>query len=443
MKKFLLAAIAVLVSVSSMAINQKKVISSKMSMKKEFMTKMNLKSAQAVKGETKFFYSSQNNNLSHEFTKAVKRAESNVNLEPSYSLYTYRWSYTLKTPIMQSMYSDAYYAVDGDNAYVTLFGTESTIFKGTKNTEIENPYAEDGGVPYVFDLSTVSITFESDPTNYILRSASFDEEDNIIRNDVSSVVGYYFPENSELYIPDFIGIWNTDQTVTDPEDGFAGMDLVQQKELGDFFYKANYHTTNFNGKTSDGDAIIAFTNDYFFVKGFVPYVADAWVMFVFDSEDGSSAKIPALQYIDEGIYWDDDTKTTTHPELWTTLGVSVDSKGAISFPNEDYSSTFFVDTDEEKGEVTIASDGITNTAFYIMGDPQGGYYGELIFSDITISTSFEPDLTGIANVSSTKATATAYYDLQGRKASANQKGMLIKKSTMADGSVKSVKIMNK
>ena len=172
-------------------------------------------------------------------------------------------------------------------------------------------------------------------------------------------------------------------------------------------------------------------------------MADAWVMFVFDSEDGSSAKIPALQYIDEGIYWDDDTKTTTHPELWTTLGVSVDSKGAISFPNEDYSSTFFVDTDEEKGEVTIASDGITNTAFYIMGDPQGGYYGELIFSDITISTSFEPDLTGIANVSSTKATATAYYDLQGRKASANQKGMLIKKSTMADGSVKSVKIMNK
>ena len=78
-----------------------------------------------------------------------------------------------------------------------------------------------------------------------------------------------------------------------------------------------------------------------------------------------------------------------------------------------------------------------------MGDPQGGYYGDLIFSDLTISTSFEPIATNIANVSSYKTATTAYYDMQGRKASANQKGMLIKKSTMADGSVKSVKIMNK
>ena len=141
---------------------------------------MNLKPVQSVKGETKFFYSSQNSKLSQEFAKTVNRAESNIKLEPAYSLFTYRWSYTIKSPLMLSMYSDAYYAVDGDNAYVTLFGTESTIFKGTKNTDIDNPYAEIGGVPYVFDLSTVSVKFESDQTNYILRSGSEDNEGNIV-----------------------------------------------------------------------------------------------------------------------------------------------------------------------------------------------------------------------------------------------------------------------
>lgn len=443
MKKYLLIAVAMLISISSMAVDQKKMVSSKISMKKEIMAKMNLKPVQSVKGETKFFYSSQNSKLSQEFAKTVNRAESNIKLEPAYSLLTYRWSYTIKSPLMLSMYSDAYYAVDGDNAYVTLFGTESTIFKGTKNTDIDNPYAEIGGVPYVFDLSTVSVKFESDQTNYILRSGSEDNEGNIVRNEETSVVGYYFQENNELYIPDFIGVWNTDPTVTDPEDGFAGMDLQQQKDLSNMFYKATYHTVNFMGKESDGDAEIVFANDYFFVKGIVPYVSNAWVMFKYDSEDGSSAKIPAFQYIEEGMYWDDDTKTSTHPELWTTLGVSVDSKGTISYPNEDYSSTFFVDEDKEKNVVTIASDGISNTAIRIMGDPQGGYYGDLIFSDLTISTSFEPIATNIANVSSYKTATTAYYDMQGRKASVNQKGMLIKKSTMADGSVKSVKIMNK
>jgi len=42
-----------------------------------------------------------------------------------------------------------------------------------------------------------------------------------------------------------------------------------------------------------------------------------------------------------------------------------------------------------------------------------------------------------------KATAIEYFDLQGRKVNADRKGMLIKKSTMADGSVKSVKVLNK
>ena len=301
MKKYLLIAVAMLISVSSMAVDQKKMVSSKISMKKEIMAKMNLKPVQSVKGETKFFYSSQNSKLSQEFAKTVNRAESNIKLEPAYSLFTYRWSYTIKSPLMLSMYSDAYYAVDGDNAYVTLFGTESTIFKGTKNTDIDNPYAEIGGVPYVFDLSTVSVKFESDQTNYILRSGSEDNEGNIVRNEETSVVGYYFQENNELYIPDFIGVWNTDPTVTDPEDGFAGMDLQQQKDLSNMFYKATYHTVNFMGKESDGDAEIVFANDYFFVKGIVPYVSNAWVMFKYDSEDGSSAKIPAFQYIEEGM----------------------------------------------------------------------------------------------------------------------------------------------
>ena len=443
MKKYLLIAVAMLISISSMAVNQKKVVSSKMPMKKEFAAKMNLNSAQSVKGETKFFYSSQNGNLSQEFTKNVNRAESKINFEPAYSLFTYRWSYTAKTTLVLPMYSEAYYAVDGDNAYVTLFGTESTIVKGTKNTEIDNPYAEIGGVPYVFDLSTVSIKFESDETSYILRSASEDQEGNIIRTDASSVVGYYFQENDELYIPDFIGVWNSDPTVEEPEDGFAGIDLQQQKALNEKFFKATYHTTNYGGKESEGDATIIFADDYFFVKGIVPYLPDAWVMFVFNSEDGSSAMIPAYQYLSEGMYYDDNTKTSTHPELWTTIGVSVDSQGAISFPYENRISTYFVDQDETNGVLTIASDGIAYMAILCVGDPQSSYYVDLILTDITISTAFEHISNSITNVSSYKTTATAYYDMQGRKVNADHKGLIIKKSVMSDGSVKSEKIIKK
>ena len=82
MKKYLLIAVAMLISVSSMAVDQKKMVSSKISMKKEIMAKMNLKPVQSVKGETKFFYSSQNSKLSQEFAKTVNRAESNIKLEP-------------------------------------------------------------------------------------------------------------------------------------------------------------------------------------------------------------------------------------------------------------------------------------------------------------------------------------------------------------------------
>ena len=60
-----------------------------------------------------------------------------------------------------------------------------------------------------------------------------------------------------------------------------------------------------------------------------------------------------------------------------------------------------------------------------------------------VDENYVPDetITGIAQTNSKANTQVLYFDLQGRQASATSKGLLMKQTRKADGSVSTVKVM--
>lgn len=72
----------------------------------------------------------------------------------------------------------------------------------------------------------------------------------------------------------------------------------------------------------------------------------------------------------------------------------------------------------------------------------GGQTNESEISWWLVDESYNPDeTTGIAEAKNRQKTSVVYYDLQGRKATADTKGLLLKQTQQADGSVKTVKVV--
>jgi len=176
-----------------------------------------------------------------------------------------------------------------------------------------------------------------------------------------------------------------------------------------------------------------------YIKGFNPIgaIKDSWVEFEV-SDEGDMATVDASQLLGLVDLYTDETRTSTVTVLFTPIGLLPD----FSNWSDDNASSYFITDDEIEETTTVESTGMDSYGVY--GFSENKEYVGLwsILQNLKFTITSEPVDDAIRNTA-VKSASNDYYDLQGRKVNASQKGLLIKKSTMADGSVQSVKVMNK
>ena len=393
MKKFLLVATAMLISMSGMAKRSDATPMSKsLGMKLPKMVNASVFKSVAEKYAAQtMFYSGMEQNK-RPVLKAAKKAEdvSFDELMPTYAVANY-------------VYSD-------------LLGA---VYK---------PLCDKAGNKYYMGLATYDGTTGS-----------------LVRNSKKTIGAYYFAEAQEIYVPlysldDFVCLFA--ENATEPELGYivANIDVIPQSILNARISKGSYKATNTSGKTLSGDVEIMLYGSYY-VRGFnpVPSIKDEWVEFSISEDDENMAIVDEDQLMGQFEYYLDETYTETAPVAFTPVGAYSD----FSNFTEDGSSSYFVTDDEITETTTIESTGMDMYGIYgySMNSDLAGPWAWI--SDLSINITYEPAYAGISNATLTKATSTEYFDLQGRKVNGKQKGLLIKKSTLSDGTVKSVKMLNK
>ncbi len=448
MKKFLLVATAMLISMSGMAKRSDATPMSKsLGMKLPKMVNASVFKSVAEKYAAQtMFYSGMEQNK-RPVLKAAKKAEdvSFDELMPTYAVANYVYS-DLLGAVYKPLYDGASFLVKDGKAYMSFFTdidyVEGVIEKG------DNAFkAQYGADSITFTVVTEnSVAGDKAGNKYYMGLATYDgTTGSLVRNSKKTIGAYYFAEAQEIYVPlysldDFVCLFA--ENATEPELGYivANIDVIPQSILNARISKGSYKATNTSGKTLSGDVEIMLYGSYY-VRGFnpVPSIKDEWVEFSISKDDENMAIVDEDQLMGQFEYYLDETYTETAPVAFTPVGAYSD----FSNFTEDGSSSYFVTDDEITETTTIESTGMDMYGIYgySMNSDLAGPWAWI--SDLSINITYEPAYAGISNATLTKATSTEYFDLQGRKVNGKQKGLLIKKSTLSDGTVKSVKMLNK
>lgn len=377
------------------------------------------------------------------FLQAPRKAEDDMlKMNYTYSMYAYVYSEVLGTTLLQGMYGQALYGFSDDVLYLSPFGGEASTVAGKADPSIQDEMTEEGGVAYVFDLSTVKI--EDEDGTFVMRKGYYDDDQNLFRDEDTKLVGYYFADAHELYIPDFIGMWNETPGEEDaPVIGAEELDLIPAEDFADGIYNGTFAAKTYTGDNLAGDVQALVATSVICVKGFAPLNEDSWVIFI-PNYEGETATLPAYQLLSEGSYWVDEEHTAFFTECDITLGIKVSAEGRISYPNEDMSSSYFLESDDDFETMLIENDKKANFAIYAFADNDDyeGFWGGGILTDLSINVSDQ--LAGVKDVkASDKKAYTEYFDMQGRKVSAAHKGFTVRKQHQADGSVTAKKLILK
>ncbi len=388
-------------------------------------------------------------NANNASKKAMKQARAEVkytDLIPAISEEIYDYVDSLGFYKL-NMYTGASFLVSGSKAYFAPF-PELNYIEGV--VESGDCWRKQLYQSYGINVEIDSITFtvntviaaDKEGNEYVAAEGRYDETTYTAeRTNATTIGAYYFPEYNELRINDIIGLYDKEGKVSTPVTGYCvgDLDLVPLEDVKDYFYNATFSVKDdFDkgedaGKVYEGDALAYMAYDGIYVKGFDLYTGldGNFVKFSFpevDTEEGYDRTMATIK--DFQIFCTVQSKTGDVYTIFTR-GVA-NTWDAYTTPG------FFVNTNED-GTISVESDGMA----YLLGlsPALGGSIEALKDLNITIST--EKTFAGISTANTAKSTTTEYFDLQGRKVNGSQKGLLIKKSILSDGTVKSVKMLNK
>ncbi|MCR5679302.1 MAG: hypothetical protein K6G08_03695 [Prevotella sp.] len=447
MKKFLLLSVAVLVAICGTAKRNHVVpMSNPLDIKLPKMVNNGaFKSVASKMAAYDAFYSGVEKST-RPVLKAVKKA-ADVELVPAYALADY--TYTELTGLTSMpMYDGASFLVKEGKAYLAPF-ENAEYFEGVIE-QGDNMYKEDGADSITFTVvSPTPAAVDNEDNQYFMGLATLNPQTGALkRNDQTTIGAYYFAEADELYVPvmslsDFVCLFMEDDKT--PLDGFvlANFDLQSQESLKEYMSKGTFTGTepasgSYPAEDYSGD-IVALVSDYIYVKGFNPIgaIKDSWVEFEV-SDEGDMATVSDAQLLGMADFYADEAQTSTVTVAFCPVGILPD----FSAYTDDYSSSYFIVDDETEETTTIESTGMDCYGIYGYSKSEDWAGAWSMLQDLKIVITYEPVEDAIRNTT-VKTASTDYFDMQGRKVNAAQKGLLIKKSTMADGSVQSVKVLNK
>lgn len=368
------------------------------------------------------------------------------------STYVYEYDEILDDFLFSSMYGAFAKVADG-KAQLSLFSdfvpVEGVVESGT------NWYSEYAGEridSITFDLSTVIAINGETGKNFVygLIDVEYDEESRsyLFTHLPNKKLGaYYWADEDFLYIPDILGIYAEDATEDVPDYAVADLKLTPSEEIENSILLGEYNATNYSGESLSGEIDVLpspWANEAgelrydFYVAGFDPIYPYAWLC-IEQSEDGLTASMPSFQYVYNGELNLAEDHTTNAAII--NYGFSLAADGRLKAVGD---LSYFVE--EEGDNLVLESDGEGSYCDYIFAEAQydeeeTGVYTILNDLKFTI-TPVLADVKGVNNGTS-KAVATEYFDMQGRRVAHNQKGLVLAKTRMADGTVISKKVVRK
>ena len=442
MKKFLLVAVIALMTLSASAVNRTRAPKGMLVNEKKaaMFTPGAFKSIAAKQQAMNAFYSDYQPTLSKAkyVKKASLRAEEEEELEliPAYSQWTYFYTTILGGFIPKIMEDQVQYLVKDGKAYLAPFANLGIVV-GEKNDEAENPYAEYGSEVYTFTSGVIAKYTDPETSEVVELSLEpcVIEDYTPYRSGETTFDAYYFAETNELYLPSSVTLalfvsGGTEREIFDEYYVARMLDLMPQETYNEYISKGTFTGTSYYGAeyNMEGDCLILLGGDYYCVKGADGSGnTDAWVEYDVDENDETIAVVSENQYCGTFNFYNDDTRTDTHPGVVVTVGLLQEGGELTAFNSEeDYSSSYKIsDTTEE----TTIIENTNNTVYgdYVFVDEpyKGGMY-EAMHQTIVIT--YEPIETGIKTVTSEKNSKFdgVTYNLAGQRVSDTQKGLVIK-----------------
>jgi hypothetical protein len=444
MKRFLLVAVIALMTLSVSAKNRMYAPKGMLANEKKaaMCTPGAFKSFAAKQQAMAAFYSDYQPavNKAKYVKKASLRAEDEeLVLIPTYSQWTYFYSTIMGGFIPKIMEDRAQFLVTGDGrAFLAPFAdADLGVVMGEKNEEAENPYAEYGAEVYTFTSDVIAKYTDPETSEVVELSLEPCVIENYTpyRSGETTFNGYYFPEDNELYFPSDVTLalfvsGGSEREIFDEFFVVRMLDLIPQETYNEYISKGTFTGTSYYGSQYDmeGECQILLGSDYYCVKGADGSEnPDAWVEYDIDESDNTIAVVTENQYCGTFNFYNDETRTDTHPGVLVTVGLLQKDGELTGFnSSEEYSSSYKItDTPEE----TTIIENTNNTVYgdYVfMDEPYKGGMYEAMHQTVVIT--YEPIETGIKTVTSEKNSKFdgVTYNLAGQRVSDTQKGLVIK-----------------
>lgn len=371
---------------------------------------------------------------------APRKADTDVKLEDAYAVSSH--TYIPNNGFVTTTMAPAAFTVSGTKVYFDAFGVgagiEGNIISGD-NLLTKQGIAADS----VYFAPDQTLGQNSKGTDIKVSGCTYDNKTGVAKySATTAITGYYFSDTKELYINSFVGV-QVDSLIA------AGVDFDCQpkSEIDAYLKKASvdYIDNKGNEKTLSAYAV-KFENGYA-VKGFDSMFEDSWLKFGYNkSADGKSydttgGTVEAFSYLGSGSFYKDKTKTSTYDAYLVLYPCTKGDDGY--FHPVSTGLGFTASTDSKTNITKLETDG--ESLYAALGicpyyaDGKGIYYYYNDWS-ITITDESATAIKGITS-NATGKKSEAYFDLLGRRVSKDAKGVLIKRSVAADGTVSAQKIV--
>ena len=434
MKKILLVAAVALVAVSASAMNRNHASKNGlMNDKKVAMTTPGaFKNMSEKMAAMNAFYSADNMTRKvGQIQKVLRAEEAEPQLVPAYSEWTYHYTSILGGFIPMIMYSDASFLVENGKAYFAPFANLGYVEGVVESV----PCQYEGVDSITFTASQIAVYTDKESKTKVelVLEPCVIENYTPIRSGEKTFGAYYLAESNELYIPTTVALFEKDETKTDIFDEYyvaRRLDLIPQDELNQYVSKGSVACTSYYGAAYDhsGDAEIYLGDGVYCVKGCDPENPSAWIEFDVRSDDQSIADVIENQFVARYNFYNDESRTETHPGDVVTVGLLQQNGELVSFNKDnDYVSTYKI-TDNADETTTIANTAGTCYGDYVFEDAAYGNGGMMNCVDMTITITYEPVYAGIKDLVNDKNSkfAGATFNLNGQKVNSNQKGLVVR-----------------
>ena len=255
----------------------------------------------------------------------------------------------------------------------------------------------------------------------------------LIPNANATFGAYWSAEKQELFIPEALGLYISGTTTAASSVSYIDADIVPVSSYADYMYKASVSGTSKSDMNTYGneDAVAIPFEDGLLVKGASLSEEDAWISIEADENSGQLT-MPRYQFIGGPYKFTSSSNPDGIRGIFITQGINA---GFTAFETPVFTS-----------ETDLNYNIVYSTESYVVEylamevKEKSGYYDA--YNSYTIAVSSEK-ATGIDGVKDNvgKTGVVEYFDLSGRKVSGAAKGLVIEKTSYANGMVESRKVV--